>query len=84
MSAQTKLLKKITKKALGHYNRQLVIRLIPHGKNKDSKTKYSLALTRRRTKAGSRFDILGTLVVYNQYQKTFAAFFIINRKLKRL
>src|ERR1700749_3688413 len=81
MSVVSKIKKKNHRQALGRYNRQLVIRLIAH-RSKDSTIQYSLVLTRRRSKPGSRLDLLGKIVI-NRHQKTqFSCFHVNRQKIK--
>ena len=53
MKSYRKIVKKTRKRNLGIYNKELVIRLVKQKGN------YHIILTRRRSKAASRYDKLG-------------------------
>lgn len=79
MSVYSKIAKRDYRQHLGRYNKQLVIRLV-RNRSIHSTVRYSLILTRRRTRPGSRYDLIGSFVLFTNRNKQFSCLFINRQK----
>jgi ribosomal protein S16 len=78
MTVYSKIIKRNRRQRLGRFNRQLVIRLSLEKKLKTS-TQYNLVLTRRRSKADSRYDLIGTFTILRGYKLPETSCLFLNR-----
>jgi len=82
MSVYSKIALRDYRQNLGRYNKQLVIRLALN-RNDFSSINYSLVLTRRRTRPGSRYDLLGSFVLKRNKKDTHNCLYINRLKFKQ-
>jgi hypothetical protein len=78
MSVFSKIIKRNRRQHLGRFNRQLVIRLSLQ-KKLETTTQYNLVLTRRRSKADSRYDLIGTFTLVRGYNIPQTSCLFLNR-----
>jgi len=83
MTVYSKIIKRNRRQRLGRYNKQLVIRLSLTRKLTTT-TRYNLVLARRRSRADSRYDLIGTFAYIRSHKfKTASGLYINISKLKQ-